>query len=112
MKSWDQSSAYVTGRTLGWTLTAQGHIMTAIDTLLCPEETVVLNWMREADVAACTTCTHDGHLSTVLLSEVGRLESMVGLRSRHLFQLELVDATSRSKGQEQQRRESGENHAE
>ena len=78
--------------------------------ILSPEESIVWGRASETDVAACTASTHKWCLTTILLSETGRLESEVVRNGLKLLELELVHAACSDEGQQNQRRKPGKNH--
>lgn len=84
--------------------------MSAIKFVLGPEQTIVRRRASEADIASSAASTEHRHLATILLSEVRGLESEVLRHGLKLLELELVHASGGGKGQDNERRESGEEH--
>lgn len=84
--------------------------MSASKLLLGPEQAIVGSWAGEANVASGAARTEHRHLTAILLSEVRGLESEVLRHGLELLKLELVHASGGGEGQDNERRESGEEH--
>lgn len=90
--------------------TAERNVVTALQLVLRPKETVVPSRPGQAHIASEATCADDGGLTTILLREVRRLEQGVRRRRGKLLELELVHVGGDKGQQEQQGGESVEIH--